>query len=57
MQNNRHLGVRLPDDLYAALEAEVLRQRKARPGAGASCAGVVREILYKALLRKPRGER
>lgn len=55
MRNSRTVGVRLPDDLREALDREVERQRSARPGAGASRCGVVREILYKALLPRPEG--
>ena len=48
----RRIGVRLPQWMMEALEAEVLKQRTDRPGVDFRLSDVVRELLAWAMSQK-----
>jgi hypothetical protein len=48
-------GVRFQRELYEALLEEQERLRRLRPGSGTTFSDVVREVLWRALLREKAG--
>jgi hypothetical protein len=52
-----HLGVRVDDDTASALDAEIARERAARPGLDLDRSGMVRMLIAEALAARAKASR